>query len=281
MAELDVNIPLRGRPTISDVARHCGLSKATVSKVLNLPPDQCPIAEPTRAKVLIAVEALGYRPSCQGRALANRRTHMIAVVNADPYGALPRGQYWEIVDQLDDLLSQVGLVPTFIHTYAGNPRAIEMLADQRFDGCLSLDAQPKEVQEQLRQNNTPTVMINADVDNSWTNLAFDDKAGTTLLMQHLIGLGHKRIAYNAGRRVNLHSSAIVRASTYAQCMRDAGLEPDRPFVGAVSEFIDRAIDGPYKPTAIIDFEHWTAVHIPPAPLAARPAGAGRHECGNL
>jgi LacI family transcriptional regulator len=261
MAELDVGIPLRGRPTIQDVARHCGLSKATVSKVLNLPEDQCPIAEPTRAKVFASVEALGYRPSWQGRALANRRTQMIAVVNADPYGALPRGQYWEIVDQLDDALAQVGLVPTYIHTYAGNPRAIDMLADQRFDGCLSLDAQPVEVMDLLRRNNTPTVLINADVDTSWNHLKFDDKLGTQLLMQHLISLGHKRIAYNAGRRVNTHSSAIIRAATYAQCMRDAGLEPDRPFCGAVSEFIERAVEGSYKPTAIIDFEHWTAVHV--------------------
>ena len=94
MAELDINLPLRGRPTITDVARHCGLSKATVSKMLNLPADQCPIAEPTRLRLLAAVEALGYRPSWQGRMLANKRTNMIAIVNADPYGALPRGQYW-------------------------------------------------------------------------------------------------------------------------------------------------------------------------------------------
>lgn len=260
MAELDAQIGLKGRATISDVARHCGLSKATVSKVLNLPPDQCPIAEPTRAKVLASVEALGYRPSWQGRMLSAKRTGMIAIVNADPYGALPRGQYWEIVDILDELLAAAGLVPTFIHTYAGNPRAIDMLADQRFDGCLSLDAQPKAVLDVLRQQNTPTVLVNADVDSSWTHLSFDDKAGTELLMRHLIALGHRRIAYNAGRRVNTHSSAILRAATYAQCMRDAGLEPDKPFIGPVSDFIDQAVNGPYRPTAIVDYEHWTAVH---------------------
>lgn len=261
MSEPDIHIPLRARPTISDVARHCGLSKATVSKVLNLPPEQCPIAEPTRARVLVSVDALGYRASWQGRALANRRTRMIAVVNADPYGALPRGQYWEIVDQLDELLADAGLVPTYLHTYEGNPRAIDMLGDQRFDACLSLDAQPPEVLDVLRQSGTPTVLINADVDQSWTHLTFDDRAGTRLLMEHLIGLGHRRIAYNAGRRVNLHSSAILRAATYAQCMREAGLEADKPYVGPVDAFIERCINGPYRPTAILDFEHWTAVHV--------------------
>ena len=261
MSKLAQDAATQARPTISMVAKHCGLSKATVSKVLNIPTDQCPIAVPTRRRVMASVEALGYRPSWQARALANRRTHMIAVVNADPYGALPRGLYWDIIDQLDTLLADVGLVPTFIHTFENNPRAIEMLDDQRFDGCLSLDRQPPEVLAVLRRNNTPTVMVNADVDGSWSRLTFDDETGTKVLMQHLIGLGHRRIAYNAGRRVNTHSSAIIRAATYARCMREAGLEPDAPFVGPVAEFVDRAITGTYRPTAILDYEHWTAVRV--------------------
>ena len=263
MSQLDShsnNAPPR-RATILDVARHCGLSKATVSKVVNLPPDQCPIADGTRQRVLASVAALDYRPSWQGRALANRRTNMIAVVNADPHGALPRGLYWNIVDQLDVLFSEKGLVPTYIHTFESNPQAVSLLRDRRFDACLSLDSQPREVLEALRQEGLPSVFINADVDTSWTRIAVDDDAGTRAAMEHLFGLGHKRIIYNAGRRPNTHPSAIIRATTYVRCMREAGLTPEKPFLGPVDQFVDRVVNGSYQPTAILDYEHWTTIHI--------------------
>ena len=80
-------------------------------------------------------------------------------------------------------------------------------------------------------------------------------------MQHLIELGHRRIAYNAGRRVVHHSSATVRAATYARCMHEAGLEPCEPFIGPVTDFVELAVHGPYRPTAILDFEHWTAIRV--------------------
>ncbi|MGN6727909.1 MAG: LacI family DNA-binding transcriptional regulator [Tepidisphaeraceae bacterium] len=251
----------RGRPTITDVARHCGLSKATVSKVVNLPPEQCPIAEATRERVLAAVAELNYRPSWQGRALANRRTNMIAVVNADPHGALPRGLYWNIVDELDTLFSDAGLVPTYIHTFGSNPQAVDLLRDRRFDACLSLDSQPPEVLEVLREEALPAVFVNADVDASWTRIRVDDEAGTRAAMEHLIGLGHTRIAYNAGRRPNSHPSAIIRATTYTRCMREAGLVPEKPFLGPVDQFVEQVVNGSYQPTAILDYEHWTTLHI--------------------
>lgn len=253
--------PRRGRTTILHVAQHLGLSKATVSKVLNMSPEACPVAEGTRRRVLEAVAELGYRPSFQARALANRRTQMVAIAYEAPLGAVPRGVYWDIVDKLDELLGQAGLCPTFVHTHGRHRNAADMLGDQRFDACLSLGTLPPRVLDVLRSEQIPTVLINAEADASWTRVNVNDVGGCELVMRHLIDLGHKRIAYNAGRYANTHPSAIDRATTYTRLMNEAGLEADKPFVGQVDDFIERCVEGPYKPTAILDFEHWTAVIV--------------------
>ncbi|MGN6507002.1 MAG: LacI family DNA-binding transcriptional regulator [Tepidisphaeraceae bacterium] len=248
------------RPRLSDVAARCQVSKATVSRVLSLPADECPIAESTRLRVLAAVAELGYQPSWNARSLANNRTNMIAIAY-DSSGAVPRGVYWEVVDELDVLLNQAGLCPMFMHTYANVGRFLENLGDGRFDGCLSLGVLPPAALEVLRRNNVPTVLINAEPDEAWNQVRVDDAMGTRLAMDHLLALGHRRIAYNAGRKVSGHPSAKVRSDTYLATMREAGLEPDRPFVGSVEDFAAHVIDGPYRPTAILDFEHWTAVRV--------------------
>lgn len=231
-----------------------------MSRVLSLPADQCPIAEGTRQRVLKAVEELGYQPSWNARSLARNRTNMIAVAY-DASGAVPRGVYWEIVDSLDFLLGQAGLCPVFMHTYADVGRVVDYLGDGRFDGCLSLGTLPMIALDALRRAGLPTVLINADADAEWNRVNVDDALGTELAMRHLFALGHRRIAYNAGRKPNTHPSAIIRATTYVRLMRDAGLEPDKPFVGPIEACVAQLIDGPYRATAILDFEHWTAVRV--------------------
>lgn len=248
------------RPRLSDVAAYCQLSKATVSRVLSLPAEQCPIAEGTRQRVLKAVEELGYQPSWNARSLAHSRTNMIAIAY-DASGAVPRGVYWEIVDALDVLLGQAGLFPMYMHTYADIGRTVNHLGDGRFDGCLSLGTLPAAALDVLRRNDVPTVLINADADAAWNRVNVNDALGTELAMRHLFALGHRRISYNAGRKPNTHPSAITRATTYTRLMREAGLTPDRPFVGSIEDFVAHLIDGPYRPTTVLDFEHWTAVRV--------------------
>jgi DNA-binding LacI/PurR family transcriptional regulator len=72
------------RPTIMDVARQCGLSKTTVSVILNKTPASNRVPQETQLRVFQAAEQLGYRPNWRARALASRRTHNIT----DQCGAL-------------------------------------------------------------------------------------------------------------------------------------------------------------------------------------------------
>ena len=87
-------------------------------------------------------------------------------------------------------------------------------------------------------------------------------------MRHLLSLGHKHIACNLGETPPAHFSVAIRESTYQQCMREAGLIPEEPFIGPVDQLVGRVIANPNRPTAILDYEHWK-----PGPPAPGVAGA--------
>ena len=71
----------RSRPTLADVAKQCGLSKAAVSLALNWSPEKpSTLKEETRHRIVRIATEMGYRPNWRGRVLAKRRSHMIAVV---------------------------------------------------------------------------------------------------------------------------------------------------------------------------------------------------------
>src|SRR5213080_3854937 len=102
------------RPSILDVANHCRLSKATVSKALNAPVDSKLVSARTRARVQAAVKKLGYRPNWRAQALARRRSQAIAIMHSSRVGAVPRGVYWEVVDALEKKLVESNYIPTFL-----------------------------------------------------------------------------------------------------------------------------------------------------------------------
>jgi LacI family transcriptional regulator len=259
MTLAQVHPPHSRRPTLADVARRCGLSKAAVSLAVNYSPDRpSTLKEETRQRIVRIAEEMGYRASWRGRVLASRRSQMIAVVYAH---ALPQGVYTEIGSRIDEELSRLGYAPIFVRVHEGDDRFERMLDDQRFDGCLSLASLSESAMRLLRGHHVPTVLINAAADASWACVNVNDEAGTIAAMRHLYDLGHRRIAYYGGEQPP-HPSVVVRAATYQQFMRDAGLTPDEPFHGPVEPFADRiAKGGAFPATAVLTFDHRPAIAL--------------------
>jgi LacI family transcriptional regulator len=204
---------------------------------------------------------MGYRPSWRGQILAKQRSQTIAVVYSAELGAVPRGVYWEVVDQIEMQLGKLDYCPTFLHIKNHSDRFDQLMGDARFDGCLTLGVLSPEVLDVLRKNQVPTVLVNSDSDESWTRVRVDDEQGTQLVMEHLLSLGHKRIAYNAGQNPPRHKSAEIRSGTYQRCMREAGLKPQTPFVGSAEGFVEQLCNNPNPPTAVVVFDHWGAVQL--------------------
>jgi LacI family transcriptional regulator len=247
------------RPTLADVARRCGLSKAAVSLAVNHSPDRpSTLKEETRQRIVRIAEEMGYRASWRGRVLASRRSQMIAVAYAH---ALPQGVYTEIGSRIDEELNRLGYAPIFVRVREGDDRFERMLDDQVFDGCLSMASLSESAMRLLRGHHVPTVRINAAPDASWPCVNVNDGAGTTAAMQHLYELGHRRIAYYGGEQPP-HPSVVVRAATYQQFMRDAGLEPGEPFTGPADRFAERVRPGGEFPaTAVLTFDHRPAIAL--------------------
>src|SRR6185436_4412626 len=101
-------IQAMSRPTIADVARACGVSKTTVSVILNdsLASSSARVSPETQERVRRAATELGYRPSWRGRALSNRKTHMIGILYAPPMPIVVRGNYEGIMAGINETLSK-------------------------------------------------------------------------------------------------------------------------------------------------------------------------------
>ncbi len=250
------------RPTLADVARRLGVSKSAVSQAVNWEPGRATSVKPeTRERILRTVEEMGYRASWRGQLLAKQRSQAIAVVYSAPLGAVPRGVYLEIVDHIEMQLGKIDLCPTFLHIKDRSERFDRLMGDARFDGCLTLGLLSPEVLDVLRKNRMPTVLVNSDADESWTQVHVDDEQGTRLLMQHLLSLGHKRVVYHAGAKPPQHTSTHIRCGTYQRCMREAGLAAEEPFVGPTKQLVEWIVNHPNPPTAIVPFDHWIAVQL--------------------
>jgi DNA-binding LacI/PurR family transcriptional regulator len=253
---------LTDKPTILDLANHLGLSKATVSKSLNARPDSRLVSSETRARVQAAAQELGYRPSWRGQMLAKRRSQAIAITYSSPSGAVPRGVYWEVVDQLEKELVDRDYVATFLHVRRAESRVEGMLSDGRFDGCISLGLIAPAVLDMLRRHRIPSVLINSGADSSWSRVNPNDLQGGAAAMEHLIAQGHRRILYFAGEAILDHPSAVSRLAAYTKAMTEAGLEPQPAFVGTAEMLANHLQSaGNLAPTAIVDFEHWSAIRV--------------------
>ncbi|MCD5408911.1 LacI family transcriptional regulator [Candidatus Bipolaricaulota bacterium] len=200
--------------TMRDVARAAGVSVNTVSRALAGKPDVSP---ETRARVLKVAEELGYRPNKLARGLRSNKTRTIGVIVTDianPYfGALVKGVreaayrhgYSIILQDTDE-------------DYAREGEAIEVMLAERVDGLLITPVQTgTETIEKLKESGLPFVLLGRHFDDLETDyVVTDDVQGGYLATEHLIKLGHTRIAMINGP---LHISSAKERLEPRYCAR--------------------------------------------------------------
>ncbi|MFF4211650.1 LacI family DNA-binding transcriptional regulator [Streptomyces sp. NPDC001796] len=205
-------------PTIRDVAERAGVSKSLVSLVLR-GSDQ--VRPEKRAAVLAAVEELAYRPNAAARSLSERRTRTVGVLLND----MRNPWFVELLDGLNSRLHDAGLRMLLADGHL-NRRLGEDLTrtftDLRVDGLIAVGTLPPS--EALRQAaaRIPTVVAGAREPElpAVDIVANDDEHGARLATEHLIGLGHRRIAHIAGQGV----VGALRRRSFETVMREHGLE---------------------------------------------------------
>lgn len=238
------------RPTIEDVAREAGVSRALVSLVLQGSPK---VSAPKRQAVAEAMAVLDYRPSNAARSLASGRTRVVGVLLDD----LANPWYVELLDGLQSIFGDKNL-----RMVLGDPRhlarpgesPVAAFMEMRVDGLvIAGDIRPDDDLARATAN-TPAVVAGtrafelpaADL------VTNDDVAGARLAVEHLIGLGHRDIAYLAAPT----GSAAVRATSYLDTMARHGLQEYVRVVQTdmteLSGFaaMNRLIDSGRPPTAV-------------------------------
>jgi LacI family transcriptional regulator len=222
--------------TIRDVADRAGVSKATVSYILNGRAAAMRIPEETRQRVLVAVLDLGYHPNALARGLAHKRTDTVAVVLQFP--AVFSG--WsgftnEVMHGVTDAAIRLGY-DVLLHTRQpqdtgrpgsrADPLAAEVatLTDGRVDGALLLRDIDDGLAGALHARRLPTVLMFTHADDAaiWY-VDCDNVAGAILGTEHLIALGHRRIVHLAGSERS--GAARDRQVGYRRAMADAGIDP--------------------------------------------------------
>jgi LacI family transcriptional regulator len=211
---------MRTHPTILDVAQTSGVSKSTVSNVIR---GADGVAQETRRRVLEAIAVLGYRPNAVARQLVQRRTSTFGLLVGD----LANPFYSELAKLVEQRASEAGYA-TMISNTDGIPvnetARIESLLEHRVAGVAMLQfSGDRSVIGELLAHGVPLVVVSCWEQRS-DCVSVDDAAGGALAVEHLLSLGHRRIAYLSSDLVEPNTDA-VRFAGYRQPLERLGIEP--------------------------------------------------------
>jgi LacI family transcriptional regulator len=184
------------RITLKELAEHLGLSRTTVSMILNNVPEATRFPAETRQRVVESAKELGYRPNYFARSLGSRRTYLIGVVAPD-FGD---GYEGALLSGFERRLLNTGYT-SFVSNHFWSPsilkRHIETLRDRGAEGLLLIDSTPSE------SPGIPAVTICTDRSPRWsTQISIDNAFGIWEAINHLAGLGHREIAFIKGPEGN-------------------------------------------------------------------------------
>lgn len=224
------------RPTIIDIAKKAGVSFKTVSRVLNHNPH---VRDELRNRVLEAAAALNYRPNLAARSLAGPRSYTLALLMGIRTSDMEGQEEW----YLSPFLSDLQFLATLACQKAGYRLSIEIVDSSpgasppalppgmsagEIDGVLVAPplSDSVEIIQALEAAKIPYVLIAPGVDPDRAfSVATDEYGGAAAMTEHLLALGHRRIAFIKGPE--RHLAAIARMTAYCDVLAkfDGTLEP--------------------------------------------------------
>jgi LacI family transcriptional regulator len=255
----DILPSVRNRPTITDVARLCGVTPATVSRVLN-GKQKFSASDAVRQKILQTALKLGYVPDLSARNL-NRRASRIIGLFASPQTHLAEGINESLLEGIAEVLHAGG----YDVFYELSPNTADRaLPFWRFDGAILMQLPRQATVTELDRRRVPYVCVNEKTGNPAAFVLADDVMGMNRALEHLHQLGHKRIAYaNARATYFQHYSVEERYETLLSGARARGMElvegHDLPFSSA-PYFLHNFVKGKGA-TAVITYDHHIAVML--------------------
>src|SRR5688572_19479236 len=197
------------RPTIDDVARQAGVSKATVSAVLN---NTGSVKATTRDQVVSVIELLNYRPTQLAGRSAARRVKSIGLLIKE----IDNPYYAEIMLGARTLASQNGytlLVASSEGEFEAERRAIELLQAKDIDGLIATPVLDTHADLshffELKRRNFPFVLLEQVRGVPASLVDVDNSEASRRGVEYLIAQGHTRISHFAGPSYSMHSEERI------------------------------------------------------------------------
>src|SRR6184192_2250136 len=248
--------------TIRDVAKAAGVSTATVSNVLN---KTGKVGRRTHLLVLSTVKRLGYFPNVHARHLASRDSRTLGIIVSD----IENPFFPEVIKSFEVRARQLGYDAILSDTNY-NPRRTREAAERMMEhnvrgvAVMTSEISMQLIHELARRRIAVTFLDLAPVGTYMSNLRIDYFSGVEQIIKYLYTIGHRRIAFVAGRP-RLKSN-IARLQAYEKSMQDLGLEAgpilpgDLRFEGGLAAGSTIAKLSP-RPTAVVAINDLTAVGV--------------------
>ncbi len=248
--------------TIRDVARHAGVSTATVSHVLN---NTGQVSRRTRDMVLSVVRELGYVPNAHARNLASGRSRTLGMIVSD----IENPFFPEVIKSFETRARQLGYEVILSDT-SYDPtlarRAAEKMLEQHVRGVAVMTSEMSLalVGELARRRIAVTFLDLGPVRKYVSNMRIDYASGIRQVVRHLAELGHRRMVF-AGGRPGLKSN-VLRREAYVNSMQELGLDAgpalqgDLRFEGGLAAGRTVLAMNP-RPTAVVAINDLTAVGV--------------------
>jgi DNA-binding LacI/PurR family transcriptional regulator len=218
-------------PTIRDVARRADVGLGTVSRVLNNSPQ---VSAATRERVLNAAEALGFHPNISARRLVTGQTHQIAYIERQSPEHVFSDSFWpQVLRGVHDEAQMNGHEVLFApdDRVQGKGRAGRLLRRNHVDGVIVSGPRKDDAEVlALVEEGAPIVVQGAWTDPRVPSVDVDNHAAAYQATQHLICLGHRRIAIIVHAPAAYTSSA-ERLSGYRKALADYDIPDDPALVG--------------------------------------------------
>jgi LacI family transcriptional regulator len=230
-------LSLAGPATLRDVARVAGVHPGTVSRALN-PQTRSLVNERTARRVMDAAQELGYRPNPIARGLRTNRSNTIGVLVPDLMNPL----FAAVVRGIEDGLRDGGYTPLIANTDNDAERervAYEAMNARQVDGFIAATAvRDHWLLADQADSDVKVVLVNRRVDSdALPAVTGDDHEGIRLAVEHLAGLGHRRIAHLSGSQ-SLYTG-WSRHRGFVDAMEGQGLELDPDLIEFSGAFTER------------------------------------------
>ena len=212
--------------TISDVAAKAGVSRATVSYVLNGRDTSVRISDLTRQRVMDTAAELGYRRNELARAMITGKNRMLGFwvmqSNREPVVRILAGAMRE-ADANDYFIKMIGF-----DNDALDERTLERCVEWRLEGIMAIHAPEttlRALHPRIVSAGIPFVMVDCQqVPTGCLNIAAQSGAGMGAIVEHLASLGHQRIAFLGGQDEHEDAISGARERAYVSSMKSLNLE---------------------------------------------------------